>query len=185
MFNLCCAHENLRAIINIIKSMKPTEEPIDSSLPQKRTKPLPPLDTNKSGNIEDKKDDDYSEGEGSESKHKIKLIKNRESASRSRKKKKAIFESLKNELNAASTKRNSTKLKVDQYAEMLEKAYQDNETLRTRVDFIVNENSKLKDEIMQLQQSLGQMQSAMYTLMLQKKSGLPMMPNTFTNQQPT
>ena len=150
--------------------MKPRDDLIP---PQKRKKPTP--STSKASKKGRTKDEDKKEKEGEEeleSKYKLKLLKNRESASKSRKKKKAIFESLKTKMNAETEKHNGIKAEVEKCANMLEKAYQDNENLRVHVDSIVNENSKLKDEIIHLQQALGKLQSAMYTLIIQRKVGV-------------
>ena len=103
----------------------------------------------------------------------IRLMKNRESASKSRKKRKVIFESLKNDISALSTERDSIKSQVQKYVELLEKTYADNESLRSHIDSLTDENSKLKDSIMQMQQLFSQSQQSIYAIMLQQKSCFP------------
>lgn len=98
-------------------------------------------------------------------------MKNRESASKSRKKKKVMFESLKRDITALSVERDSIQSQVQKYIGLLEKTYAENEALRLHIDGITDENSKLKDNIMQMQQLLAQSQQSIYAIMLQQKVG--------------
>ena len=100
-------------------------------------------------------------------------MKNRESASKSRKKKKVMFESLKHDIANISAERDNIKTQVQKYIGLLEKTYAENEALRSHIDGITEENSKLKDSIMQMQQLLNQSQQSIYAVMLQQKSCAP------------
>ena len=98
----------------------------------------------------------------------LKLIKNRESASKSRKKKKAMFESLKEEIVRASIERGNIRYQMHQYIELLEKAYKENEELRKQSEEISDENSKLKDSIIQIQQMLNDANQSICNVMIHK-----------------
>ena len=100
-------------------------------------------------------------------------MKNRESASKSRKKKKVMFEALRHDIAKISTERDNIKNQVQKYIELLEKTYAENEVLRLHIDGITDENSKLKDNIMQMQQLLNQSQQSIYAIMLQQKACIP------------
>eukprot|EP00826_Nyctotherus_ovalis_P020285 TRINITY_DN16359_c0_g1_i1.p2 TRINITY_DN16359_c0_g1~~TRINITY_DN16359_c0_g1_i1.p2 ORF type:complete len:118 (-),score=51.82 TRINITY_DN16359_c0_g1_i1:124-477(-) len=115
----------------------------------------------------------------------MKLIKNRESASKSRKKKKAMFEALKTEIAAASVERDRMRSEMHQYIEQLEKAHKENEELRSRVEEIGEENSKLKDSIIQMQQMLNDANQSIFNVMLHKsemrENPFPMSTTAFSN----
>eukprot|EP01022_Parablepharisma_sp_SALTPOND_P026807 TRINITY_DN64967_c0_g1_i1.p3 TRINITY_DN64967_c0_g1~~TRINITY_DN64967_c0_g1_i1.p3 ORF type:complete len:205 (+),score=15.53 TRINITY_DN64967_c0_g1_i1:292-906(+) len=116
-------------------------------------------------------DSELDDQEDMDPERKLKLLKNRESASKSRKKKKAMFESLKTDIATLSAERDNIRTQVHKYIELLEKTYAENEALRTHIDDVLDENSKLKDSILQMQQMLSQSQQSIYAIMLQQKSG--------------
>ena len=84
-----------------------------------------------------------------------------------------MFESLKSDISALSSERDNIRTQVHKYIELLEKTYAENEALRTHIDGVMDENSKLKDNILQMQQLLTQSQQSIYTIMLQQKINAP------------
>ena len=81
-----------------------------------------------------------------------------------------MFESLKQEIAVLSSERDNVRGQVQKYIGLLEKTYAENEALRVHIDGIMDENSKLKDNIMQMQQLLSQSQQSIYAIMLQQKA---------------
>ena len=108
---------------------------------------------------------------------KLKLIKNRESASKSRRKKKALFESLKTDIENITVERDNMRREMQKYIESLEKSYNENESLRNQTEEIREENSKLKDSLIQLQQLLNDTNQSMFNVVIQKNQMMqPMFP---------
>lgn len=83
-----------------------------------------------------------------------------------------MFESLKGDIATLSAERDNIRAQVHKYIELLEKTYAENEALRAHIDGVMDENSKLKDNILQMQQMLNQSQQQIYAVMLQKQ-GVP------------
>lgn len=81
-----------------------------------------------------------------------------------------MFESLKRNIASLSSDRDTIRTQVQKYITLLEKTYAENEALRQHIDGITDENSRLKDSIMQMQQLLAQSQQSIYTIMLQQKT---------------
>ena len=108
-------------------------------------------------------------------------MKNRESASKSRKKKKAMFESLKAELKAVTSDRDTVKGQLNKYVDLLQKTSVENETLKNNINKMISENNELKNKINNMQQSLGQVQQSIYGVMAQSNTSMmPLMqPNTY------
>jgi hypothetical protein len=81
-----------------------------------------------------------------------------------------MFESLKQDIIKLSAERDNMRTQLQKYISLLEKTYVENETLRGHVESITDENSKLKDSILQMQQMVGKSQQSIFGLMLQPKS---------------
>ena len=90
-----------------------------------------------------------------------KLVKNRQSAFKSRKKRKAIFESLRSDIETVTTERDNMRLQLNNNIDMLKNAYEENKRLRLQMENILDENSRLKDTIIEIQDTLNYMSDSM------------------------
>lgn len=113
-----------------------------------------------------------------------KLIKNRKSAVKSRKKKKKMFEALKYDIADLSKERDCAKAQLNDKLSILEMTYKQTESLRMSVDKVIEENSKLKDNIIQMQSLLGQLKHSMQEGMSHQRFEPVKIPQNFTTFMP-
>ena len=94
--------------------------------------------------------------------HELKLLKNRESALKSRKKKKVIFEKLKSDLANLTQQRSYAKVELDNKINSLQKTYEESEALKQSADKVMEENKRLKDGIINLQNLIKESKHQIY-----------------------